>query len=68
MGAAWDGPERRMASMAVLWAIRNSQLDNRRVVSNAARLRNALTKVSCARSSASARSPVIRAIRLMIGR
>jgi hypothetical protein len=24
-----------MASIAVLWAIRNSQLDNRRVVSNA---------------------------------
>jgi hypothetical protein len=54
--------------MAVWWAIRKSQLDNRRVVSNAARLRKALTKVSCARSSACVRSPVIRAMRLTIGR
>ena len=35
-----------MASMAVLWAMRKSQLDTRRVVSKAARLRKALTKVS----------------------
>jgi len=54
--------------MAVLWAMRNSQLESRRVVSNPARLRNALTNVSCARSSASARSAVMRAIRLMTGR
>jgi hypothetical protein len=63
-----DVRARRSASMPVLWAMRNSQLESRRVVSKAARLRKALTKVSCARSSASAWSPVRRTSRLRIGR
>ncbi len=56
------------ASMAVLCAIRKIQLDSRRVGSKADRLRNALTNVSCARSSASAGSPTIRQISRTIGR
>ena len=48
------GRARRSQSSAVLWAMRNSQLERRRVTSKPPRLRNALTKDSCASSSADA--------------
>ena len=62
------GPRRRSASIAVLWAIRNSQGEKRRRWSNVSSCRNALRNVSCASSSATPGSWTRRAITLKTGR